>query len=87
MTMRPRLAARADVRVEHGHERLPLIALVHDVEHVACVAPEPVETGDDQFITGPQKLDDGGQFGAALAAAAGHLLRADDAATLGLDFG
>ena len=33
------------MRVEHGHERLPLIAFVHDVEHVAGVAPEPVEAG------------------------------------------
>ena len=32
-------ATSADVRVKHGHERLPLIAFMHDVENVAGVAP------------------------------------------------
>jgi len=41
------LAARRDVRVEHGDARATLLGLVNQVEDVAGVAPEPVEAGDD----------------------------------------
>jgi len=57
---------------------------VHDVENVAGIATEPVEAGNDQLVTRPQKLDDGGEFGSTVAAAARYLLRPDDAAALGL---
>jgi hypothetical protein len=51
------LAARRDVAIEHGRERLALIALMNDVQHVAGVAPEPVKAGHHQFVAGPQKVD------------------------------
>jgi hypothetical protein len=79
------LAPRCNVRIKHRDERLPLITLVDDVQDIAGVASEPVEAGDDQLVTRPQELDDGGQFGSPVPAAARHLFRADDAAALGLE--
>lgn len=59
-TMRPASPRGRDVGIQHRQERLPLIALVHDVQHVAGVAPKPVEPGHDELVAGPQELDDGG---------------------------
>jgi hypothetical protein len=63
-------ASRRHVWIEHSDECLPLIALMHNVEHIAGIAPQPVEAGNDKFVAWPQEFDDRHQLGAAFAAAA-----------------
>jgi len=57
------------MRVKHGNKRAPLLTLVNQIEHVAGVATEPVESRNDQLVTGPEEHN-GGMFGAGLAAVA-----------------
>ena len=46
---------------------------------------EPVEPGDNQLVTGPEKRQHGRKLDAALAAAARHLFGANDRAALGFE--
>jgi hypothetical protein len=45
-------ASCRDVWVKHGHECLPLLALVNEIEDVAGVAAEPIQTRHNEFVTG-----------------------------------
>jgi hypothetical protein len=54
--------------IQHSHECLPLVAFVDNVEHIARIAAEPVESRDYQFVAGTKKLYDGGQLVAPFAA-------------------
>jgi hypothetical protein len=73
-------AARRYVGIKYGHERFSLVALVNDVENVSGIAAESIKARHDQFVTRPQKLNDGRQFSSAGATSAGDLFRANDAA-------
>jgi hypothetical protein len=57
------------VRVKQGDEGTALFAFMNEIEHVAGITAEPIKAGDYQLVTGPQEIDDGRQFGAALPAA------------------
>ena len=58
----PHLASRRYVRVEHGHEGTLRFTFMHEVEDVPCIAPEPIDARDNQFVAGPQELKYGGEF-------------------------
>lgn len=46
-----------------------MFALVNEVERVAGVTAEPIETGDHKFVAGPQELQHGRQLRPTVAAA------------------
>lgn len=58
----PHIAPRGNMRAEDGHECTALFELMHDVQHVSGIAPQPVESGHDQFVTRVQELDHSCQF-------------------------
>ena len=43
------------VGIKYGHRCPLLLALLDQVEHVAGVAAEPIQPGDDEFVAGPQE--------------------------------
>jgi hypothetical protein len=51
--------------VEDGDAGPPLLSFVNDIENIAGIATKPVETGHNQFVTGPEKFEDGREFGSA----------------------
>ena len=51
--------------LKHAKRRTLAIQLMHQVQHVAGGAPEPVQAMYDQFVTFPQEFQDVLQFGAA----------------------
>ncbi|KQO49439.1 hypothetical protein ASF24_09895 [Methylobacterium sp. Leaf86] len=80
-------ASGRDVWVEHRDMRTALLGLVNKVQDISRVAAEPVQTRDHQFVAGPQELKHGRQFGPAISAATGDLLRTDDPAAFSLQPG
>src|SRR3569832_1494822 len=72
----PHFASGRNVRIEHRDERALLLAFVDQVENVTRVASKPVEAGHHQLVTRAKEIQNRGQFGAAVAAAARYLLRA-----------
>jgi hypothetical protein len=55
-------------------QRLPLIAFMNNVQDIPCVAPEPVQSRNDQFVAGPKKLYEYFEFIAAIPTIGRHLL-------------
>jgi len=57
------------VRVQHRDKRAALFSVIDEVQHVTRISPQPVQAGDQQFVAGSQKLDNGIKLDAACAAA------------------
>ncbi len=65
----PHLATSGNVRVQHSNERVPLLTLVDQVQHVTGVAAQSVKASNDQFIAGAQELNDRFKFSPPLPTA------------------
>lgn len=51
------IAAGADVRTKHRHERAVQLAFVNDVENFLSFAAKTIKTGYNQRIVGAEELD------------------------------
>ena len=67
------LTPRRNMRVEHSHERLPLFALVDQIQHVAGIAAEPVKSCGQKLVARSHELDDRFQLDTACTATTRHL--------------
>jgi hypothetical protein len=81
----PHITTRRDDRIKYRNESATLLALMHDVENVARVTPEAVESRDDQLVTLSEEFDDGRQLASPLTACAGNLLRPYNLTPLSLE--